>query len=183
MVMIIGRRAGAVLALAAGLAVAASLPALSQGYRSEGDERGNVETQRMPDERGNAESQRTPDDRVNVEDQRPHDERGYAEDHRRHEERGFGFHFDNDERGNVEGKRAACETYARVALVQAEANRKYRCGYTGPRWEIEVEPHFRWCRHVRRESLGMEARERAGELQRCFDRLGDFDDEAWEHRH
>ena len=93
MVMIIGRRAGVVLALLAGLAVAASLPALSSGYRSEGDERGNVEAQRMPDERGNAESQRTPDDRVNVEAQRPHDERGYAEDHRRHEERGFGFHI------------------------------------------------------------------------------------------
>jgi hypothetical protein len=28
----------------------------------------------------------------------------------------------------------------------------------------------------------MEARDRAGELQRCFDRLGDFDDEAFEHR-
>jgi len=98
MVMIIGKRAGAVLALAAGLAVAASLPALSQGYRSEGDERGNVESQRPPDERGNAEG------------------------HRSH---GFGFHFNDDERGNVEGKRAACETYARVALVQAEANRKY----------------------------------------------------------
>ena len=121
MVMIVSKRVGAVLAVAAGLCVAASLPALSQG---------------------------------------------------------FGFRFNDDERGNVEGKRAACETYARVALVQAEANRKYRCGYTGPRWEMEVEPHFRWCRHVRRESLGMEARERAGELQRCFDRLGDFDDEA-----
>jgi hypothetical protein len=135
MVMIVSKRAGAVLAVAAALCVAASLPALSQGYRPDSDERGNVESQR------------------------PH-----------------------DERGNVEGKRAACETYARVALVQAEANRKYRCGYTGPRWEMEVEPHFHWCRHVRRESLGMEARERAGELQRCFDRLGDFDEEAFEHR-
>ena len=168
MVMIVSKRAGAVLAVAAALCVAASLPALSQGYRPDGDERGNVESQRPHDERGN------------VEDQRQHDERGDIEGHRSH---GFGFHFNDDERGNVEGKRAACETYARVAQVQAEANRKYRCGYTGPRWEMEVEPHFRWCRHVRRESLGMEARERAGELQRCFDRLGDFDDEAFEHRH
>ncbi|HWJ20620.1 MAG TPA: hypothetical protein VNR65_18025, partial [Geobacterales bacterium] len=167
MVMIVSKRAGAVLA-AAGLCVAVSLPALSQGFglRIDGD-RGSIEVTPPQDERGNGE------------DQRRHEERGDAEGHRT---RGFGFHFNDDERGNVEGKRAACETYARVALVQAEANRKYRCGYTGPRWEIEVEPHFHWCRHVRRESLGMEARERAGELQRCFDRLGDFDDEGFEHR-
>jgi hypothetical protein len=167
MVMIVSKRAGAVLA-AAGLCVAVSLPALSQGFglRIDGD-RGSIEVTPPQDERGNPEGERR------------HDERGDAEGHR---SRGFGFRYDGDERGNVEGKRAACETYARVALVQAEANRKYRCGYTGPRWETEVEPHFRWCRHVRRESLGMEARERAGELQRCFDRLGDFDDEAWEHR-
>jgi hypothetical protein len=62
--MIIGRRAGAVLALAAGLAVAASLPALSQGYRSEA-ERGNAEGQHsrgfgflFDDERGNVEGKR-----------------------------------------------------------------------------------------------------------------------------
>jgi hypothetical protein len=168
MVMIVSKRAGAVLAAAAALCAAASLPALSQGFglRIDGD-RGSIEVTPPQDERGNPEGERR------------HDERGDAEGHR---SRGFGFRYDGDERGNVEGKRAACETYARVALVQAEANRKYRCGYTGPRWETEVEPHFRWCRHVRRESLGMEARERAGELQRCFDRLGDFDDEAWEHR-
>jgi hypothetical protein len=180
MVMIVSKRAGAVLAAAAALCVAASLPALSQGFglRIDGD-RGSIEVTPPNDERGNAEDRRPHDERDNAEDRRRHDERGDAEGHR---SRGFGFRYDGDERGNVEGKRAACETYARVALVQAEANRKYRCGYTGPRWETEVEPHFRWCRHVRRESLGMEARERAGELQRCFDRLGDFDDEAWEHR-
>ena len=167
--MIVSKRAGAVLAVAAGLCAAASLPALSQGFgfRIEGGDRGNIEVTPPHDERGN------------VEDQRRHDERGDAEGHHA---RGFGFHFEGDERGNVEGKRAACETYARVAQVQAEANRKYRCGYTGARWEIEVEPHFRWCRHVRRESLGMEARDRAGELQRCFDRLGDFDEEAMDDR-
>lgn len=177
--MIVSKRAGAVFAVAAALCVAASLPALSQGYRPDGDERGNVESQRPNDERGNAETPRPREERGDVDDRRRHDEHGNGEGHR---SRGFGFRFNDDERGNVEGKRAACETYARIALVQAEANRKYRCGYTGPRWAIEVEPHFRWCRHVRREALGVEARDRAGELQRCFDRLGDFDDEAFEHR-
>ena len=119
MVMIISKRAGAVLAFAAGLCVAASLPALSQG---------------------------------------------------------FGFRFEGDARGNVEGKRAACEVYAKISEVQLEANRKYNCGYNGPRWDHDIEQHFRWCRHVRREAVNTEVRERAGELQRCFDRLGDFDD-------
>jgi hypothetical protein len=37
-----------------------------------------------------------------------------------------------DPRGNVEGKRASCEVYARIAVVQTDANRKFRCGFTGP---------------------------------------------------
>jgi hypothetical protein len=94
---------------------------------------------------------------------------------------GLSFHFNDDDRGNVEGKRASCGVYAQIAQVQAEANRKYRCGYGGPRWDPNPEPHFRWCRYVRRETLGAEFRDRAVDLQRCFDRLGDFDDDRWEH--
>ena len=124
--MIVSQRAGAVLAFAAGLCVAASLPALSQDFK---------------------------------------------------------FRYEGDERGNIEGKRAGCEVYAKIAQVQAEANRKYNCGYNGQRWEIEVEPHFHWCRHTRRETVISAVRERAGDLQRCFDQLGDFDEEAMnDHR-
>jgi hypothetical protein len=142
--MIVSKRAGAVLAVAAGLCVAASLPALPQGYGSRAE----------ADERGNAESQH------------PH----------------FGFRYDGDERGNIEGKRASCEVYAKIAQVQADANRKYNCGYEGPRWEQSLEPHFRWCRHVRRDDVVTQVRERAGDLQRCFNRLGDFDEEAMDDR-
>ena len=36
---------------------------------------------------------------------------------------GFSFRFDKgDRRGDVEGKRANCEVYARIAQVQADAN-------------------------------------------------------------
>ena len=142
--MIVSKRAGAVLAVAAGLCVAASLPALSQGYgsRTEADEHGNAEGQH------------------------PH----------------FGFRYEGDERGNIEGKRASCEVYAKIAQVQADANRKYNCGYEGPRWEHSLEPHFRWCRHVRRDAVVTEVRERAGDLQRCFNRLGDFDEEETDYR-
>ncbi len=120
MSMIVSKKAGAVLAFAAGLCVAASLPAMSQDFR---------------------------------------------------------FHYEGDERGNVEGKRASCEVYAKIAQVQTEANHKYNCGLNGVRWDHSIEQHFRWCRHVAREDVINAVRERAGELQRCFNQLGDFDDE------
>lgn len=88
--------------------------------------------------------------------------------------------FQNDDRGNVEGKRASCEVYARLTQVQADANRQYRCDYRGPQWSRELDPHFRWCRFVKRSTLIEELRNRAADLQRCFDKLGDFDDDTWD---
>ena len=93
---------------------------------------------------------------------------------------GMSFRFDRgDRRGDVEGKRANCEVYARIAQVQAEANRRFRCGLRGPAWESDPQPHFRWCRYVPRRKVAEEQRTRSEELQRCFDKLGDFDDDRW----
>ena len=93
---------------------------------------------------------------------------------------GMSFRFDRgDRRGDVEGKRANCEVYARIAQVQAEANRRFRCGLRGPAWESDPQPHFRWCRYVPRRKVAEEQRTRSDELQRCFDKLGDFDDDRW----
>ncbi|MGO9174316.1 MAG: hypothetical protein ACLP7P_20455 [Rhodomicrobium sp.] len=90
------------------------------------------------------------------------------------------FRFEReDERAN-EGKRASCEVYAQISAVQAEANRKYNCGYSGERWDVSTHPHFGWCRFARRESLRLQVKERAEDLQRCFDRMGDFDEERRE---
>ena len=36
------------------------------------------------------------------------------------------------DRGDVEGKRASCEVYARIAVIQADANVRFRCGLQGP---------------------------------------------------
>lgn len=95
----------------------------------------------------------------------------------------FKFEFDRkDRKGNVEGKRASCEVYARIADVQAYINRKYRCGYRGPRWVEDLGPHFFWCRFVPRRVASEEQRARAEDLRRCFDRLGDFDDDDSERR-
>ena len=87
------------------------------------------------------------------------------------------FRFEkNDPRADVQGKRASCEVYARIAVVQTEANRQFRCGYSGPRWVTDSRPHFRWCRWAARPELLAEYRERARDLQQCFDQLGDFDE-------
>jgi len=93
---------------------------------------------------------------------------------------GFSFKFGRDDRrGDVEGKRASCEVYSRIAVVQADANTRFRCGLRGPAWVNDPAPHFRWCRFVPRGRIAEEQRNRADELQRCFDRLGDFDDDRW----
>jgi hypothetical protein len=87
------------------------------------------------------------------------------------------FRFErNDPNANVEGKRASCEVYARIAAVQTQANLQFRCGYVGPRWTTEPWPHFRWCRWAPRSDVFTEFRERAQALQGCFDQLGDFDE-------
>ena len=80
--------------------------------------------------------------------------------------------------GKREGKRANCDTYAKLAVVQAEANEKYECGNRGGEWSTRESAHFQWCMKSRRAYLGDELRYRTGELQKCFDRLGDYDDEG-----
>jgi hypothetical protein len=91
---------------------------------------------------------------------------------------GFSFRFDRDDRrGDVEGKRATCEIYARIAVVQADANERFRCGFQGPAWANDPARHFQWCRYVPRHRVAEEQLNRSAELQRCFDRLGDFDDD------
>lgn len=93
---------------------------------------------------------------------------------------GFSFRFGRDDRrGDVEGKRASCEVYARIAVVQADANQRFRCGLRGPAWNADPRPHFEWCRFVPRRRIAEEQRGRSEQLQNCFDRLGDFDDDRW----
>ena len=104
---------------------------------------------------------------------------GVAQTLRLDREGGFSFKFEKDDRrGDVEGKRANCEVYSRIAQVQADANKRFRCGLRGPAWEADPQPHFRWCRYVPRRKVAEEQRNRSEELQRCFDKLGDFDDDG-----
>jgi hypothetical protein len=98
----------------------------------------------------------------------------------RFDERGFSFRFGRDDpRRDVEGKRATCDTYARIAVIQAQANQRFRCGLQGPGWNDDPRRHFEWCRWVPRHRVAEEQRNRSEDLQRCFDGLGDFDDDRW----
>lgn len=84
----------------------------------------------------------------------------------------------DERRGRRAGRRANCETYAKIAVVQADANKKYDCNYRGGEWIGEERPHFRWCMRARRDYLIDEIRYRAGELQKCFNKLGDDDEDV-----
>jgi hypothetical protein len=86
-------------------------------------------------------------------------------------------------RGEREGRRANCDTYAKIAVVQADANKKYDCGYRGGEWEDEARPHFRWCMRTRRSHLSDELRFRTAELQKCFNKLGDDDEDSDDRGH
>lgn len=82
--------------------------------------------------------------------------------------------------GGREGKRASCDTYSRIAEVQAEANDKYKCGYRGGEWSTSKRAHLEWCMTNKREFALDEQRHRAQELQKCFNNLGDYDDDRWD---
>jgi hypothetical protein len=85
--------------------------------------------------------------------------------------------------GGREGKRASCDIYSRIAEVQAEANDKYRCGYRGGEWSTNRRAHQEWCMTNKREFALDEQRYRAQELQKCFNNLGDYDDDRWDRNY
>lgn len=85
--------------------------------------------------------------------------------------------------GKREGKRANCDTYAKIASVQAEANDKYKCGNRGGEWSENTRGHFEWCMRNKREFMLDEVRFRQQELQKCFNNLGDFDDDRWDRNY
>jgi hypothetical protein len=81
---------------------------------------------------------------------------------------------------NREGKRASCDTYSSIAVVQTDANVKYRCGNRGPEWTTDKRGHFQWCMTNKREFILDEMRFRSQELQKCFNNLGDYDDDNYD---
>jgi hypothetical protein len=83
----------------------------------------------------------------------------------------------DDRRSDRIGKRANCDTYSQIAAVQADANQKYNCGYRGGEWSTDARAHYGWCMTHRRDFMIDELRNRAVELQKCFNTLGDYDED------
>jgi hypothetical protein len=88
----------------------------------------------------------------------------------------------DDDFFNREGKRASCDMYAQIAVVQSETASKYRCGLRGPEWNTNAREHFQWCLRAPRQRLLADVRSRYEALGNCFDRLGDEDYEVWDRR-
>jgi hypothetical protein len=82
-----------------------------------------------------------------------------------------------------EGKHASCDTYSRVAAIQVDANKKNECGFEGPEWTQDEQAHYEWCVRNKRVFAMDEIRFRAQELQKCFDKLGDYDDKDWDRNY
>ncbi len=38
-----------------------------------------------------------------------------------------------------------CRDYAAAAVIKADENLAFRCGYLGPRWGTNYRVHFTWC--------------------------------------
>lgn len=84
----------------------------------------------------------------------------------------------DDRRSERVGKRANCDTYSKIAEAQTNANQKYDCGYRGGEWSTDSRAHFGWCMVNKRDFMLDEMRYRAVELQKCFNKLGDFDEDG-----
>ena len=73
-------------------------------------------------------------------------------------------------------RHARCDTYAKIATVQANAAERYDCDFQGPEWRSDSNTHYRWCMSARRKYIIDQVRYRAADLQKCFDALGEDDD-------
>ena len=72
----------------------------------------------------------------------------------------------------ISGTREGCRIYSNAAQWQAGDNFRFRCGYSGARWDDKPDTHYWWCRLIhRRASILAELRNREMVLQRCLDRV------------
>jgi hypothetical protein len=108
--------------------------------------------------------------------------RDRADDRDRDRDRGdrvAGRGGDDESFFNREGKRASCDTYAKIAVIQAQSAEKYRCRLNGPAWNDNEREHFHWCLRAPRERLQADVRSRYEALAKCFQGLGDEDYDTW----
>ncbi len=62
---------------------------------------------------------------------------------------------------------ANCETYGKLAVKQSQEAAQKKCGFTGPRWSLELIPHITWCGTVGPDQWRSELKTRALQLKTC----------------
>jgi hypothetical protein len=63
----------------------------------------------------------------------------------------------------------ACQTYAKKAVIAAEAAATRKCGLKGGRWSADFGSHFNWCIGADPDGRTAEDDARANQLQGCLD--------------
>jgi hypothetical protein len=69
--------------------------------------------------------------------------------------------------GRAGGNARGCREYARLAISQARAARRFDCGYGGSRWTMNYRAHLNWCRTVSERKSRLEYRRRERLLDQC----------------
>ena len=64
---------------------------------------------------------------------------------------------------------AACATFAKKAVMAADAAAKRKCGFGGGRWTADYGSHFNWCLSASQPARDQEDQARANQLQGCLD--------------
>ncbi len=65
------------------------------------------------------------------------------------------------------GASANCDSYAKLTVQQAKRNLTLRCGYSGPRWSLDVNRHRAWCAEVGPAGWRAELKVRDEMLAKC----------------
>lgn len=60
-----------------------------------------------------------------------------------------------------------CKDYAQTAVRQGTENKQRQCGFSGPRWGIDIDPHYQWCKVADPNSARDEQAARAQGLAGC----------------
>lgn len=60
-----------------------------------------------------------------------------------------------------------CDSYAKLTLQQVKRAIELRCGYSGPRWSLDVNRHRAWCAEVGPAGWRAELKVRDQMLAKC----------------
>lgn len=64
---------------------------------------------------------------------------------------------------------AACQVFAKKAMIAADAAAKRGCGFGGNRWLVDYGAHFNWCLSASQGARDQEDQARTNQLQGCLD--------------